>query len=57
MASVGPLLVRTALVLVGFGFTYPQIAQRLGKTEKAVERMVAYARIQVQRAQSERDTA
>ena len=48
---------RTALVLIGFGFTYPQIAQRLGKTEKAVERMIAYARTQVQRAQSERDTA
>ncbi len=44
---------RIALVLVGFGHTYPQIAQRLGKTEKAVERTIGYAREQVQRAQPE----
>ena len=42
---------RRALVLVGYGYTQPQIARRLGKTEKAVERMLDYARKQVKKGQ------
>jgi hypothetical protein len=38
---------RRALVLVGMGYTQPQIADRLGTTTKAVERMLDYARKQV----------
>jgi DNA-directed RNA polymerase specialized sigma24 family protein len=40
---------RRAMVLVGYGYTYSEIAERLGKTEKAVERMVAYAREQIRK--------
>ncbi|WP_375492081.1 hypothetical protein [uncultured Jatrophihabitans sp.] len=38
---------RKAFVLTSFGYTQPQIADKLGTTTKAVERMLAYAREQV----------
>ena len=44
---------RKALVLVACGYSHPEIAAALGKTDKAVERMIAYARKQVRRAQQE----
>ncbi len=36
------------------GYTYGEIGERLGKTEKAVERMIDYGRQQVRRG---RETA
>ncbi len=40
---------RRAMVLWAWGYTYGEIAERLQKTEKAVERMVDYGRKQVRR--------
>lgn len=42
---------RKALVLSASGYTYAEIGHRLGKSEKAVERMVDYARRQVHKAE------
>jgi hypothetical protein len=40
---------RKAMVLWGYGYTYAEIGERLGKTEKAVERMIDYGRQQARR--------
>lgn len=40
---------RSAMVLWGEGYTYAEIGERLGKAEKAVERMIDYGRQQVRK--------
>jgi DNA-directed RNA polymerase specialized sigma24 family protein len=40
---------RKAMVLWGYGYTYAEIGERLGTTEKAVERMIDYGRKQVRK--------
>lgn len=46
---IGNEQARKALMFVVGGYTHGEIADRLGTTEKAVERMVAYAREQVRK--------
>jgi hypothetical protein len=42
---------RRAILLSGYGYTQSQIAERLGKTDKAVERMLDYARRQIRKGE------
>lgn len=44
---------REAFVLVALGYRQREVAERMGTTEKAVERMLAYARRQLQRGEEE----
>ena len=57
LRHVRSLDARKALVYTALGYTQGDIATELGTTEKAVERMIAYARSQVKKTTKKEDSA